>query len=189
MKKISVKDLMVPIGEYAVVSEDATLSDAIRALERAQRAFDRTRHPHRAILVLDKANRPVGKISQLDALKAMEPKYKKIQGKDEKSAFRHFSRMFLHSMLAHQRLFDGSLDDLREKAARIRVKEFMSTVSEDDYLGENTTLDEALHILIMRRRQSLLVSRDNEIVGILRLTDVFAAAFGSLAAAGAREPV
>jgi len=78
MKTIAIKDLMVPLDEYATVPEDATLSDAVQALERAQQAFDHTKYRHRAILVLDAANRPIGKISQIDALKALEPKYKEI---------------------------------------------------------------------------------------------------------------
>ena len=180
MKTIPIKDLMVPIEEYATASEDATLSEAIQALECAQQSFDHTKYRHRAILVLDKKKRVIGKISQLDALKALEPKYKEIQGKDTKSSFRHFSRMFLKSMLEHHRLFDGALDDLRKKVTEIRVKDFMHTLSTDDCLNENATLDEAIHILIMGHHQSLLVTRDSDIVGILRLTDVFAAVFQSL---------
>ena len=181
MKKIVITDLMVPLSEYATVPEDATLSDAIQELERAQQAFDHTKYRHRAILVLDKANQPIGKISQIDALKALEPKYKEFQDKDTKSTFRHFSRMFLNSMLEHHRLFDGSLDDLREKAAKIHVKDFMHTLSADECLDENATLDEAIHILVMGHQQSLLVTSNREIVGILRLTDVFSAVFQSLA--------
>jgi len=180
MKKIAIKELMVPLDEYATVSEDATLSDAIQALELAQQAFDRTKYRHRAILVLDKTNRPIGKIGQIDALKALEPKYKEIQGDDTKSTFRHFSRLFLNSMIEHHRLFDSSLDDLRKKAVKIRVRDFMHTLSADECLDENATLDEAIHILIMGHQQSLLVTRGSEIVGIMRLTDVFAAVFQSL---------
>ncbi len=33
MKLIIVKDLMVPLSGYATVSQDATLADAIKALE------------------------------------------------------------------------------------------------------------------------------------------------------------
>lgn len=58
----------------------------------------------------------------------------------------------------------------------------MYTLSDDDCLNENATLEEAIHVLIMGHHQSLLVIRQNEIVGILRLTDVFAAAFQSLSA-------
>jgi hypothetical protein len=47
-------------------------------------------------------------------------------------------------------------------------------------VGEGGTLDEAIHLLIMGHHQSLLVKRDDQIVGILRLTDVFSAVFQPL---------
>ena len=89
--------------------------------------------------------------------------------------------MFLKSMIQHHRLFDRTLDDLRKMAARIRVREFMHNVSADECIDENATLDEAIHILVMGHHQSLLVTRGDDIVGILRLTDVFSAVFQSLA--------
>ena len=36
MKRFLVKDLMVPISEYATVSQGSTLSEAVSALEKAQ---------------------------------------------------------------------------------------------------------------------------------------------------------
>ena len=66
-----VKDLMVPLSEYAAVSEEATLYDAVLALEEAQAAFDQSRYRHRAVLVYDKDKKVVGKVSQLDILRAL----------------------------------------------------------------------------------------------------------------------
>ena len=55
MKDISVKDMMVPLEEYATVFEEATLYEALMALEKAQNAIDRCtmKHLHRAVLVYD----------------------------------------------------------------------------------------------------------------------------------------
>ena len=39
MKKFTVAMLMVPLSEYATVFEDATLYDAVMALEKAQEKF------------------------------------------------------------------------------------------------------------------------------------------------------
>jgi len=66
MKTIIVKDLMVPLEEYATVSEDATLLEAVMALEAAQEKIDREKYKylHRAILVLNRSGKVVGKISQ-----------------------------------------------------------------------------------------------------------------------------
>jgi predicted transcriptional regulator len=56
----------------------------------------------------------------------------------------------------------------------------MHTLSADECVSENATLDEAIHHLVMGHQQSLLVKRDDTIVGILRLTDVFSAVFQPL---------
>ena len=180
MKTMPIKDFIVPLDEYATVPENASLADAIQALERAQQDFDHSKYRHRAILVLDSAGQPIGKISQIDALRALEPKYKEIQGEDGGSTFRHFSRMFLKSMLDRYSLLDGTLEELKKKAAGINVKEFMHNLSADDCIDEEASLAEAIHTLVMGRHQSLLVSRDQTIVGILRLTDIFTAVFHTL---------
>ena len=70
MEQMKVKDLMVPIEEYATVSQDATLFEAVQALERAQEKLNRTQclYLHRAILVFDQNKKIIGKISQLDIM-------------------------------------------------------------------------------------------------------------------------
>ena len=62
-----VRDVMVPLAEYATVRDSATLFDAVLALEEAQDNFDKARYRHRALLVLDANRRVVGKISQLNS--------------------------------------------------------------------------------------------------------------------------
>ena len=49
----------------------------------------------------------------------------------------------------------------------------MYAPTEGEYVDENASLGEAIHQLVMGRHQSLLVTKDKEITGILRLTDVF----------------
>jgi CBS domain-containing protein len=178
VKSYIVKDLMVPLSEYATVSEDATLHEAILALEKAQESFEdkHTRYRHRAILILDKDGNVVGKVSQLDLLRALEPKY---QGMLEGRGFQRFgfTKQFMKSMLHEYNLFEDPLEDICRKAGKKNVKEFMYTPGEGEYVIESASLGEAIHQLIMGHHQSLLVTRDEKIVGILRLTDVFAAVF------------
>jgi len=178
METISVKDLMVPLEEYATVSEDATLFDAVSTLEKAQEDLDRTRYKylHRAILVYDKNNKIVGKISQLDVLRALEPKYEQMVDSGRLSHV-GFSPQFLKSILERYSLFSKPLMDICRKAVKVRVKDFMYTPTEGEYIEENASLDAAIHQLVMGARQSLLVTREEEIVGILRLTDVFGEVF------------
>jgi len=178
MEIITVKDLVVPLEEYATVSEDATLLDAVTALEESQEALDRERYLylHRAILVYDKNKKIVGKISQLDVLRALEPKYKNV-GDLARLSRAGFSPSFLNTMLKQEALWKNPLRDICIKAASFRVKTFMYTPTEGEYISEDAPLEEAVHLLIMGHHHSLLVTRGDEIVGILRLTDVFAEMF------------
>jgi len=172
MAKLMVKDLMVPLSGYATASEDSTLVEAVKALKQAQKNFDQTRDKHRAILITDKNNKVVGKLSQLDVIRALEPKYLKIDNPRTLTRF-GFSQDYLQYTLKEHNLWENALDDICKKAAKQIVKNFMYTPTEGEFVKENTSLNEAIHQLIMGRHQSLLVTKGEEIVGVLRLTDVF----------------
>jgi len=174
MKKIAVIDLMVPLEEYATVSEEATMYEAVMALEKVQEELDRSRfhYLHRAVLVLDKNKKVVGKVSQLDALRALEPKYGEMENSGPISRT-GFSPQFLKSMMERYSLFGDTLQDICAKAIKLKVKDFMYTPGEGEYIEESANLGEAIHQLVMGHHQSLLVTSDENIVGILRLTDVF----------------
>ena len=179
MRSYVVKDLMVPFAEYATVPEDATLFEAVMALEKAQAAFDHTRYRHRALLVLNADRQVVGKASQLDVLKALEPKYEQMLGR-EGMAHSGLTREFMKSLMSHYDLWSGAMIEICKKAAAIKVKDFMHKPSEGEHIDEAATLNEAIHQLVMGQHQSLLVTRQQRIVGILRLTDVFAAIFHAI---------
>ena len=173
MKSIIVKDLMLPLAEYAIVTEEATLGDAILALEKAQKEFDPLRHRHRAILVLDRNKKVLGKISMLDVLRGLEPKYEKIKVNGVLSRT-GFSSEFLQTMFNEYALWAEPFINICNKAAELKVRHFMYTPSEGEYVDEDATLGQAMHQLVMGHHHSLLVTRKDEIVGILRLSDVFA---------------
>jgi len=168
----TVKDLMVPVGEYATVSEDATLFEAVMALEKAQAEFDTKRYRHRAVLILDRSGSVIGKVSQLDILRALEPKYGDMGDHIPLTRF-GYSRKFMSSLLEKFSLWDTPIHEICRKSMELKVTSFMYIPSEGEYVEENTTLTEAIHHLVMGLHQSLLVTKENKIVGILRLTDVF----------------
>lgn len=176
MKTYNVKDLVVPLSEYATVSEDATLFQAVTALEQAQEDFDKTRYRHRAILVLDKDEHVIGKLSQMDVLIALEPKYHEMLDRRKLRTF-GFNPAFMKSLLEDYHLFDNPMQDICRKAGEQNVKKYMHWPSEEEIIAESASLDEAIHQMVLGHHQSLLVTRDDKIVGILRLTDVFVAVY------------
>lgn len=176
MKTNKIEDLMVPLSEYATVPVGATLFEAVLALEKAQEDFDQTKYRHRAVLVLDKSGEVVGKISQHTALKALEPQYLKM-ARSSSAASYGFSIDFLKDLQDQYSLLDGALENICQKAARTRVEAFMSTPGEGEFIDADASLDRAIHLLVMGHYQSLLVRKAGKVVGVLRLTDAFAAVF------------
>lgn len=173
MKTRLVKDLMVPLAEYATVNEDASLHAAVLALEEAQKKFRQDAYKHRAILVLDKGGRVVGKLSQLDVIKGLEAGYKKM-GDFKGISHTGFSTDFIKSMVDKYDLWQKPLEDICRRSPHIKVKDVMYTPTEGEYVPEEATLDQAIHQLVVGHHQSLLVTgKGKEIMGILRLTDVF----------------
>jgi CBS domain-containing protein len=170
----TVKDIMVPLAEYATVSTEATLFEAVVALEEAQRNFSKDRYKHRAILVYDESRKIVGKLSQIDVIRSLESGYAKL-GDSKAISHSGFSRDMIKSIMEKFNLWQTPLEDICRKAFRIKVKEIMYTPGEGEYVDQNASLNESIHQIIMGRHQSLLVTSGGEIVGILRLTDVFTA--------------
>lgn len=172
MRTITVKELMVPIKKYATVSREATLRDAVLALEKAQMALDPSRHKHRAVLVLDESGKVVSKITMKHILIALEPNYGKVEGTGvlERSGY---SPDLIRSMLENNALWTEPLQFFRERASKLKVGDLIHAPSEDEYIDENATLGEAIHQMIVNPYLSLLVTSGDEVLGILRLSDVF----------------
>lgn len=179
MKSLTVKELMVPLSEYATVPVGSTLFDAIQALEKAQEEFDRTKYRHRAILILDHDKRVIGKLTQMDVLWALEPRGKDLKDIDELNRF-GFSQEFVRELKKERRMESEPLKALCTKAAQLKVEDFMKATTEGECVDEETSLDMAIHQLVLGNHLALLVTSGREIVGILRMTDVFAAVFHTM---------
>ena len=181
MEKINVESLMVPLKEYATVRDDASMYEAVATLKKAQEEFNSKDyfHLHRQLLVLDKNGDVLGKISQLDVIRALEPKYDDM-GDMKHLARTGFSENFIKSMLNKYALYEIPLADMCKRAENLMVTDFMYSPSEGEYVKADASLREAVHIFVMGEHQSLLVTRDEKIVGILRLTDVFTEIFQTM---------
>jgi CBS domain-containing protein len=168
-----VKDHMVPVEEYATVKPDADLHQAVEALAEAQEKYSKGTYPHRAILVVDDEGKVVGKLSQWDVIRALEPKYDELFDYGRLSHF-GFTPGFIKSMLKEHNLWGHPLNDICRAAGRLKVVDIMYSPQRGEYVEEDASLAEAIHQLIMGRHQSLLVTdKQGTIKGVLRLSDVF----------------
>ncbi|PID72660.1 MAG: hypothetical protein CSA31_02275 [Desulfobulbus propionicus] len=177
MEQISVKELMVPISEYATVTVGTSLIDAVIALEKAQEAYSASKYQHRAILVLDENNAVIGKISQVLLLATIETRYDLGCDVESLSRFK-FSDQYIADKREQYRLEGPILDDESFRTlVQKKVEEFMQRPTPGEFVSEESTLDVAIHKLVAGTLQSLLVTRGKEIVGILRTGDVFASVY------------
>ncbi len=176
MKEKKVKEVMIPLSDYATISEDETLGNAIKELKEAQKATKYTRK-HRAVLAFDENDNITGKVSIRCIFKALEPKYGQF-GHPENintmglSRF-GFSDKFLGSLLENHSLWDETLDQLVKKGAKQKVKDVMSKPMPGEFVSEDATVAEAVHHFILGCHQSLLVVKEDLVTGIVRMVDLF----------------
>ena len=122
-----VKDVMVPLGEYAIVTEDATFREAIQVLEQSHQELAPGRPPHRAVLVRDRQKKIVGKVGQLAFLKALEPRGRL---KDDLGRLRRagVDSQFVGVMMDSLEFWQDSLSVLCRRASSLKVKETLSKI-------------------------------------------------------------
>jgi CBS domain-containing protein len=181
MKEVFVRDIMVPISDYATVSDKANLMEALRSLENQNKRFGDSPYRHRAVLVVNDKGDVVGKVSQLDIMRALEPSYDKI-GKDVSLSRFGFSREFMNVIAKQFKLWNHSIEAMIEIAEKTMVKEVMYTPADHQKVSDNDTLFMANHQLVMGHHSSLLVTKGktSQIIGILRSTDAFNALYDIL---------
>jgi CBS domain-containing protein len=161
---------MVPLAEYAVVDEGATVVEALRALQASQAKLPPGRHPHRAILVRNRAGRIVGKFHHFAFLRALMPDRK------ARTAQEWFDRAGVSDDLrdTSMRMLDfltGDLVNLCERARSVAVGDVCTYATVG--IDENAPLSDAISMFLTHQTLSLLVTRRGATVGILRLSDFF----------------
>jgi hypothetical protein len=107
----------------------------------------------------------VGKLSQLDIIKALEPKYGEMGDIESLSRF-GLSRKFISSILEHNYCGKNHSPISARKAAGIKSQGFHAQPDEGEYVNEDASLEMACHQLVLGHHQSLLVTHGDKIVGI-----------------------
>jgi CBS domain-containing protein len=162
---------MLPLSEYVVITEETTLKDALVSLRDSQASLPEGRSPHRAVLVADANGAIVGKLGQHEFLEALEPKYK-VLGDVQRLAQTGLGEAFVSSVMENYRFWQDDLDVVSRRASNIRVRDVMG--SAEVRIDEGASVTEAIHMFVMARAQSILVTNGTSVVGILRLSDLFA---------------
>ena len=181
-----VKELMVSLGEYALVNENSTLLDALDKMAFASKSTVISHgHQARAVLVNNDKGDVVGVMGHMDFLRAIEPKYN-LLGDLEVLARAHIHTEMLDSMSELLGFWRGSLDNLCRRAAMIEVKYLMRPIRES--INEEAPITEAIHKMIMWQAMRVLVTRsEKEVIGVLRLSDLYSEVTGRMKSRSSRE--
>ncbi len=172
MKSIKVADIMIPLTEYATVTEEATLHEAVQALDRAQNRYRRNRYGHQDVLVADRLGFIVGRLSQMDLILALERGYRQ-RGLTDPARRHDFGLSYIPTEIDRLKLWQRPLTELCRLGLEVNVQEIMQTPERGAYIRFDASLDEAVHRMAVGRYRSLLVTQWGKITGILRLCDVF----------------
>lgn len=179
MNKYTLKELMVPVDDYASISVDASMLEGILALEEAQRREfqgDPKRHRDRAVLVKDSQGQIIGKLSMWSIIGCLEPRYDRIKGGATSSMASSrvgSARVMIEEIMESSHLWRSCLSNIVDDTAHLKIQDLFHTPREYELIDESESLEVAIHRLVAGHFMSLLVTSDNKVVGILRLVDVF----------------
>lgn len=167
MKKILVKDVMIPISNYVTLKEENTLLDVFRILEESK---TNSSHAHRDAIVVDEKGSFKGKITMIDILKALEPNYNKLfknyrDGTLTKEAVLNAARKM--------KLWEEPMQTIFERGMGIKVSEVMHLPNDGEFIQENDSHEKALHKYVMGAHQPLIVKNGDQVTGLLRFGDLF----------------
>jgi len=164
-----VRKLLLPIDEYARVSEAGTLQDALRALADAQRYVRPTKQPHRAVLVERSTGVFVGLLGYKEILAALRPEQLSFE-LDETMRQAGVSDAMVSTSLASLQFFQEDLPSLGDRACAIEIQDLL--------LARPMTIDAdaPLHLLldafVRAGAPSMLVTDNGDIVGVIRMSDL-----------------
>ncbi|MBI4878071.1 MAG: CBS domain-containing protein [Planctomycetes bacterium] len=170
MNTRKVHDIMLSLSDYAVVGEEATLVEALAALERAQADLTAGRQPHRAVLVQDSSGAIVGKLDHLAFLRALLLEHRPWthQKALDMAGVSDEMKQTSADMLG---LFEEDVRDLCERARNTRVSDVCTRTTAS--IDHESSLVDAIRAFLAHRTLSLLVTAGRRTVGLLRLADLF----------------
>jgi hypothetical protein len=182
MDTLRISELMIPVDLFPRISSQANFYEAILALEAAQKSCRNGKCRECVVLVEDQNGNITGKLSPVDAIRGLEPKYDKIDTLRDNIRF-GLPQVF-ETMKDDYRLWQEPLSDLCRKAVNIKVESMVCLPGKGESIKITDSMDEALHLFATSRHHYLLVLEDEQIRGLLLLSDVYAAIFKIVKACG-----
>ncbi|KJS00864.1 MAG: hypothetical protein VR68_06100 [Peptococcaceae bacterium BRH_c4a] len=150
---LRVKNVMVPIGEYPVIREDAVVAEALCALGGSFHERGGTWYGFQSLLVLSNRNRLIGILTLRGLLKAFE----------KRAVYDHLLKGDPEGLM-FVKPFRGGLE--------ITVRDIMRPLRLIT-IGQDSSILEAIKIVCRKKVNSLPVMDGKRLVGIVRTIDLF----------------
>ena len=168
MKNILVKDVMIPIGNYATVQKEYNLADVLHAMEK--KGVSENRQAHRDAIVVDENNKFIGKVTMLDIFRSLEPNYRKFK---QRPKGKTLTDEWVVEAVKELNLWLEPTEDICQRGNRVTVAEAMHIPEKMEFIQEDDNLEKALNFYVMGVHQPLIVKKDNDVTGVLRFGDIF----------------
>lgn len=162
---------MVAADKFPKISCIATLFEGLVALEKAQEKYLSKESEQRILLVEDEEGKIMGKLSPIDLLRGLEANYERVD--IEKSLSRFGLRYIWKSMHEDYNLWENPFKDLCLKAGKVQLKDFIKAPSEGQSVDADAPMAKCLHLFVMNRHDALFALEGDEIVGLVRFSDVY----------------
>ncbi|MDI6710261.1 MAG: CBS domain-containing protein [Bacillota bacterium] len=165
-KEKKVRDLMIPIEEYATVPQNATVREAVAAVASSFKQLPTGEYTgHRSVLVLDGQRRLVGLLTYRDLIRAVEPQ---LLDADK------LPRGLPWEVDVPDVPWEGFFEQRSRAEAQKPVSEVMRPL-ELITVDADAPLLKAIHLMLTANIGSVPVMENGVIVGMVRMNEVFKA--------------
>lgn len=172
MEKMKVHELMRPVEEFPRISSRATFVEAVEALAAAEKEYRDGRAKQRILLVCDDDGRIIGKLSPMDVLQGLEPKYEGIQSLENFPHYR-LAPSPVESLKEELKVWERPLSELCRKAVAVKIEHFVKLPTPDHMVNADDYMDKAFHLFVVGRHDSLFVTAGEAVVGVILFSDVY----------------
>jgi CBS domain-containing protein len=178
VKQKTVKDIMVPIGEYEKVDVEVRLCDALSVLKKNYESAKTgaSGRFHKTVFVTDASKNIIGKLSLYDLIRGLVPESSKRLEFPRKEAYVRTPRIWeveekVEELRERLGWLTHSFADLVKQEAQKKVKDIMGPVH--PILKEEDTINQAIYLMFRENIRQPLVVRKGEVVGVIDLMRVF----------------
>ncbi|GFK95178.1 hypothetical protein NNJEOMEG_03036 [Fundidesulfovibrio magnetotacticus] len=164
----SVQAVMTPLEALPSVSPETCLLDAAEALKRS--ASDAP--VPLIVAVRDASGRMLGALGMVDLLRGLNPEYAR-DGFFDAMKEQGMGQSLVGFFLEEVNLSPQSLEALSDRAAALTVRDLLRPPAREETIDAESTADVAVDLMVLRRRDYLLVVRKGEVLGVVDAAGVF----------------